>query len=100
MYNKLQRLSIKSMTETNSGKVITIIAGDLGALTRPMVFLPMVMSAPFVNLTAYAVLWKTSGIEFAVYTFAWWMILLIGQHFTTEKQKVFKAKESGYNDER
>lgn len=88
------------MTETNSGKVITIISGDLAALTRPLVFIPMVIAAPFVNLTAYAVLWKTSGIEFAFYTFCWWIFLLIGQHFTTEKQKTFKAKESGYNDER
>jgi ABC-type bacteriocin/lantibiotic exporter with double-glycine peptidase domain len=60
----------------------------------------MVIAAPFVNLTAYVVLWKTSGPEFALITFFWWIFLLICQYFTTEKNKGFKSKESSYNDER
>ena len=29
MYNKVTKLSIKSLTETNSGKLITMVGGDL-----------------------------------------------------------------------
>ena len=29
MYNKIERLTVKSLTETDSGKVISIISGDL-----------------------------------------------------------------------
>ena len=29
LYNKIERLTIKSLTETDSGKVISIISGDL-----------------------------------------------------------------------
>lgn len=29
LYNKIEKLTIKSLTETDSGKVISIISGDL-----------------------------------------------------------------------
>ena len=77
MYNKMERLTIKSLTETDSGKVISIISGDLQAILRPMCLMSIIIAAPFVNLTAYIVLAFTSGIEASLITFAWWMVLLI-----------------------
>jgi ABC-type transport system involved in cytochrome bd biosynthesis fused ATPase/permease subunit len=53
-----------------------------------------------INITAYIVLWRTSGLEYSLITAFWWGILLVTQHYTTEKTKEFKTKESQYNDER
>jgi len=80
LYNKIERLTVKSLTETDSGKVISIISGDLAAIARPLCFSTIILAAPFVNLTAYIVLAFTSGIEYALITFAWWILLLILQH--------------------
>ena len=77
LYNKIEKLTIKSLTETDSGKVISIISGDLQALTRPMCFISIIIAAPLINLTAYIVLWRTSGLEFSLITAAWWMVLLV-----------------------
>lgn len=100
LYNKIEKLTIKSLTETDSGKVISIISGDLQALTRPMCFISVIIVAPLINITAYLVLWRTSGLEYALITAAWWGVLLVTQHYTTEKTKEYKTKESQYNDER
>ena len=83
LYNKIERLTVKSLTETDSGKVISIISGDLQAIARPLCFSSIILAAPFVNLTAYIVLAFTSGIEYALITFAWWMLLLVMQHFAS-----------------
>lgn len=77
LYNKIERLTIKSLTETDSGKVISIISGDLQAIARPLCFSSIILAAPFVNLTAYIVIALTSGLEYALITLAWWIFLLI-----------------------
>ena len=77
LYNKIERLTIKSLTETDSGKVISIISGDLQALTRPMCFIAIILVAPIINLTAYGILWVTCGIEYALITLAWWIFMMV-----------------------
>ena len=100
LYNKIEKLTIKSLTETDSGKLISIISGDLQGLTRSMGGVTNLIAAPLINLTAYAVIWKTSGLEYALITFIWWVALLLMQHYSSELVKKLKYKESGYNDER
>jgi ABC-type multidrug transport system fused ATPase/permease subunit len=100
LYNKVQRLTIKSLTETDSGKVISIISGDLQAIARPLCFTSIILAAPFVNLTAYIVLAITSGVEYALITFAWWILLIILQHYASQMTKRMRGMESSYNDER
>jgi ATP-binding cassette subfamily C (CFTR/MRP) protein 1 len=100
LYNKMERLTIKSLTETDSGKVISIISGDLQAMARPLCFSSIILAAPFVNLTAYIVLAITSGIEYALITFAWWILLIILQHYASSLTKKMRSSESSYNDER
>ena len=93
-------MTIKSLTETDSGKVISIISGDLQAIARPLCFTSIILAAPFVNLTAYIVLAITSGVEYALITFAWWILLIILQHYASQMTKRMRGMESSYNDER
>ena len=52
MYDKIINLSMKSLSETNSGKLITIVSGELAGLERPMCISGSMIAAPFLNLTA------------------------------------------------
>jgi ABC-type multidrug transport system fused ATPase/permease subunit len=61
MYSKISRLSMQSLTETNSGKLITIVSGDIQAIERSLAICSIVLAAPFINLIAYTVLIFTSG---------------------------------------
>ena len=61
LYDKVVRLSMKSMTETSSGKLISLISADLFQVERGMSFFPVVIAAPFIIIAAYAILALTVG---------------------------------------
>ena len=100
LYTKVSRLSMKSVTETNSGKLITIVSGDIQAIERALGIVSILFAAPLVNLVAFIVLGLTSGWEYAGITFAIWIIIMFLQHLFSEKGKELKLKESVINDER
>lgn len=50
MYDKVGVLSMKSLTETNSGKLITIISGDIFNVERATTMTPILPAAPLVTL--------------------------------------------------
>jgi len=81
LYDKITKLSIKSLTETNSGKLITIVSGDMQALERPLALIAMVIAAPFINIAAYIVMGLTAGWIYAAVTFGIWILMIICQHF-------------------
>jgi hypothetical protein len=56
LYDKCVKLSMKSMTETNSGKLISLISADLLTVERGLSFFPILLAAPFINLFAYYLL--------------------------------------------
>jgi hypothetical protein len=57
LYDKVVNLSMKSMTETNSGKLISLISADLFGVERGLSFFPIVLASPFINILAYYFLW-------------------------------------------
>ena len=61
MYNKICKLSMKSLTQTNSGKLITIISGEIQSIERIMGLVGVIFAAPFINIVAYVVLAFTNG---------------------------------------
>lgn len=48
MYDKIATLSMRSMTETNSGKLVTLISADIASLERTLSFAPLIIYAPLV----------------------------------------------------
>ena len=68
---------MKSLTETNSGKLVTIVSGDIQAVERALGAAPIILAAPFVNLFAYLILGFTAGWEYAAITFAIWIIIMV-----------------------
>lgn len=100
MYLKISKLSMKSLTETNSGKLISIVSGDIQSVERPLAMVSQVIAAPFINLVAYIVLGVTSGWRYSLITFLIWVVILVLQHYSSKQTKTFKGKESVCNDER
>ena len=100
MYSKISRLSMQSLTETNSGKLITIVSGDIQAVERSLAISSVVIAAPFVNVVAYSVLVFTSGWQYALITFGIWVVIMMMQEYSSRWTKTLKGKESVCNDER
>ena len=77
LYDKVIKLSMKSMTMTNSGKLISLISGDLSQVERGLSFSPLVLASPFINLTAYILLAQMIGIKYTMIAFGFWVLMLI-----------------------
>lgn len=89
LYSKMSRLSMRSLAETNSGKLVTIVSGDFMALERPIAIVAILFAAPFINLVAIFVIGFTNGWQYAGITFAVWIVIMILQHLSSKKQKVY-----------
>lgn len=77
LYDKTIRLSVKGMTETNSGKLISLINGDLFQIERGLSFAPLIVAAPIVNLIAYYFVSLRIGWKYTGICFGFWVFLLI-----------------------
>jgi ABC-type multidrug transport system fused ATPase/permease subunit len=53
MYNKVGKLSLKSLARTNSGKLITLISGDLMTIEKPITMTPALVSGIILNMAVY-----------------------------------------------
>jgi len=100
MMEKVSRLSMKSLTETNSGKLVTIVSGEFQAIERGLSMAPMLIAAPFINIVAYGVLGYTTSWEFAAFGLVFWIVLVLLQHYSSVISKKLKLKEAVHNDER
>jgi len=100
LFNKVSRLSMKALTQTNSGKLITIVGGDIQAIERPLALVSVIFAAPFVNLVALVVIWMRIGWQSSLITLAMSVLSLGCQHLVTKFNKHIKGRESVCNDER
>ena len=100
LYDKVVNLSVKSMTETNSGKLVSLISADLFSIERGFAFPPIMIASPLVNLVAYFFLAKTVGWQYTLVTFGVWCLLMLMQYGASKVSRSLKQAESGLNDER
>jgi ABC-type multidrug transport system fused ATPase/permease subunit len=57
LYDKISRLSVNSLTQTNSGKLISLISADLFQIERQLGWVVMLAAAPFVNILAWYIIY-------------------------------------------
>ena len=100
MYDKVGKLSMRSLTETNSGKLITLISADIYTMERPLAMAPFGLVAIPINLGCYGLIWYISGWPYAIIIFGLWIMTLLCQMFTSRAQKKLKQAEAMRNDER
>jgi ABC-type multidrug transport system fused ATPase/permease subunit len=60
LYDKVGKLSIKSLTETNSGKLITMISSDIFIVERAITMTPIILVAPLIVAECLVFVWLSS----------------------------------------
>ena len=77
IYDKVNKLSMRSLTETNSGKLITLVSSDIFTLERSLAMAPFGLASPFINLACYGLIWHIAGWPYAVIIFGLWVITIL-----------------------
>lgn len=100
MYDKVSKLSMRSLTETNSGKLIALVSSDIFTLERPLSVAPFALCSPMINLACYGLIWHIVGWSYAVTIFGLWIFTIVLQVWTARMQKGLKQAEAMRSDER
>ncbi|XP_023241663.1 multidrug resistance-associated protein 4-like [Centruroides sculpturatus] len=61
IYRKAIRLSPSSLRRSSVGKMVNLLANDVGKFQNKLVFFSLVFTSPFFIITAIAMLWKYYG---------------------------------------
>ena len=100
MYDKVGRLSLKSVTETNSGKLIALISADWFAIEKAISISSNAFAAPLVNLVCYAFIAFTAGWLYALIVFGVWLVMMAMQVYAGTFPRKYRRVEGMQNDER
>lgn len=100
IYDKVSRLTMRSLTATNQGRLITMVSSDIFGLERSLAMAPFGLSAPFINLVSYGLIWYIAGWPYTIAIFGLWVVIILLQMWTTRRQMIMKQTESRRNDER
>ena len=61
IYDKVSRLSVKSLSSINSGKLVSLVSSDLYQVEKPLGMLSMFLSAPILNLYAFSLIYSRTS---------------------------------------
>lgn len=100
IFDKVGRLSMRSLTETNSGKLITLVSADIFTIERPLAMAPFGLASPFINFCCYGLIWYIAGWYYALMMFGLWVVTISMQVCSTRATKAIKQQEAMRNDER
>ena len=100
MYDKVGNLSSKSLTETNSGKLITIISGDVFNVERAVCLTPILFATPLVTVLCLFYIYWGSGIEYAGITLAVWFSCIFGQFYVNSITRKLRSQDALLSDSR
>lgn len=77
MYDKIGKLSMRSLTETNHGKLITQVSQDIFSIERSLAMAPFGLASPFINIACYAMIWYIAGWPYAIVIFGLWILSVV-----------------------
>lgn len=77
MYQKILRMSQSSITETSSGKLISLVTSDLQNLEKTMWYIPYIIVGPILTIAwfAYFAIWYYEASPLALFVF--WILLFL-----------------------
>ena len=78
MYDKVGVLSMKSLTETNSGKLITLISSDIFVIERPLSLTPYLLASPFLVALSLFLIYLSSEWFYVISTLIVWLVCIGG----------------------
>ncbi len=100
MYDKVGNLSMKSLTETNSGKLITLISSDIFIVERAITMTPFILAAPLVVCLCLFLIYLSSEWFYVISTLIVWLLCIGSQYICSLQTKTLKEQESLLNDQR
>ena len=100
LYDKVLKLSMKSLTETNSGKLISLISSDLFMIEKGLSVFSYLFAVPFIYAYMSYFLYQQVGLVRMFIVLGVWAITLALQMLSGFRLKALKANESQINDER
>lgn len=77
IFDKVVKLSMKSLIATNSGKLISVISADLFAIEKTLAFSPLIITFPFVNIFAYILIGFTNSWIDSLIVFGVWIFMVL-----------------------
>lgn len=83
MYDKIATLSMRSMTETNSSKLVTMVSADIAALERALAFAPLCIYAPIVAGFAIYLVGVVSTWQDAAIVGVLWILTICASMYTS-----------------
>jgi ATP-binding cassette, subfamily C (CFTR/MRP), member 1 len=100
LFDKAVKLSMKSMTETNSGKLISLVSADLFTVERGLGFFPITIASPFLNCLGVYAISTMIDFKYTLIVIGYWFVTMVLQFLFSKKSKTLRAQESRLNDER
>ena len=100
MYDKLGKLSMKSVTSTNSGKLITLVSADIFTIERGLAFAPIALTSPFVNIGVVIFIGVKTHWSNAIIVLCFYLAMIILQMVNGGVLKGQKFAEGMANDQR
>lgn len=100
IYDKVAKLSAKSLAQTSSGKLITLVSADIFMIERGLMFVVYPWCSIFIYSSAMALIAVTAGWQYALITFTIWAVTMLAQVYSAGFVKKHKVHESSINDNR
>mgnify|MGYP000864340044 CR=1 FL=1 len=100
IYDNVNKLSMRSLTETNSGRLITMVTSDIFNLERSLSMAPLGLASPFINLACYGLIWHIAGWPYAIAILGLWIFAVLFQVFTARRLSICKQEQQRRNDDR
>lgn len=93
LFDKISKLSIRSLAQTRQGKLISLVSSEIFSLEKGLTLFPLIITAPFINIACYIVLGVFVEWYFALSTFLLWLLVFLIQYLMSLFQKDIKEKE-------
>ena len=100
LFSKVVKLSMRSITITNSGKLISLISADLFLIEKGLAMSGLLFAALFINLFAGYLFVGILGWKYTLIIFGFWFFNMGLQYYSSTVFKRLKSEESAINDER
>ena len=98
MFKKVQKLSMKSLMQTESGKLVSIVSADLFLIERTLAMTVTVSSSSVVCLFSLGLISYLYSWEYALITFGFMMLTLVMQILFSKYMKNLKMREANLTD--
>lgn len=89
---------MKSFNLTDSGKLISLLSGDLLAVEKQMPVLPFLIAGPILNVAAMLIIYLRFGKWYALVIIPFWVLVYLSQKYISACSFMATAKAMKFND--